>query len=58
VLRHWRVDQVEGLSPEAEQARERVLAHVQRVGQVARRQAERQSRDSAERSQPAEVGRS
>ncbi|HEX2064740.1 MAG TPA: acyl-ACP desaturase [Acidimicrobiales bacterium] len=56
VLRHWRVDQAEGLSPEAEEARERVLAHIERVENVAKRQAERQARDAAA-SEPAGAGK-
>jgi acyl-[acyl-carrier-protein] desaturase len=40
-LRHWRVTELEGLSPEAEAARERVVAHIERMGRVARRQQDR-----------------
>ena len=45
VLRHWRLEALEGLSAEAEQARERVLKHIGRVGLAARRMAERRARD-------------
>lgn len=37
VLRHWRVEAVDGLSPEAEQARQHLLRHVARVRRVAER---------------------
>lgn len=37
VLRHWRLDRLRGLRSSAEQARERLLAHIDRVGRVARR---------------------
>ncbi len=44
VLRQWRVETLEGLSPEAEEARARLLKHVQRVGTAARRLRERRAR--------------
>ncbi|MDP9386594.1 MAG: acyl-ACP desaturase [Actinomycetota bacterium] len=44
VLRHWQMESVEGLSPEAEQARERVLRHIARVGAAARRLRERREK--------------
>jgi acyl-[acyl-carrier-protein] desaturase len=44
VLRHWRVDDVEGLSPEGEQAREKLHRTIERLEQVGRRQAERLAR--------------
>jgi acyl-[acyl-carrier-protein] desaturase len=37
VLRHWRLDHLHGLKSSAEQARERILGHIDRVGRVARR---------------------
>ncbi len=43
VLRHWRLEALEGLSPEAEEARARVLKHISRVGIAARRLNERRS---------------
>mgnify|MGYP001232501957 CR=1 FL=1 len=43
VLRHWKVDALEGLDDEAERAREALMAHIDRVGRVARRFAERRS---------------
>jgi len=41
LLRHWRVDRLQGLKATAEQARERLLGHVDRVGRIARRLVER-----------------
>jgi len=41
VLRHWRLEDVEGLSAEAEEARARVLRYLRRLESVARRLTER-----------------
>jgi acyl-[acyl-carrier-protein] desaturase len=41
VMRQWRIESLEGLTPEAEQARERVVAFIDRVGRVGERQRER-----------------
>lgn len=41
VLRHWKVDQLEGLEPEAEQARERLMTRLAKSERVARRVSER-----------------
>ncbi|MGI9118957.1 MAG: acyl-ACP desaturase [Acidimicrobiales bacterium] len=41
VLGHWRLESLEGLSPEAEQARTRVIDYITRVGKAARRIAGR-----------------
>lgn len=41
VLRQWRVDQLEGLSAEADAARERLMSHMNRCERVARRLVER-----------------
>lgn len=41
VLRHWQVAELTGLSPEAELARERLVARIERTGRLARRLAER-----------------
>jgi acyl-[acyl-carrier-protein] desaturase len=43
VLRHWKLESLEGLSDEAERARERVVAYVERVGKAGRRMAERRA---------------
>jgi acyl-[acyl-carrier-protein] desaturase len=44
VLRHWGVEDVDGLTPEAEQARTELLSFIDRVGRVGRRLAERRER--------------
>ncbi|MDQ3354904.1 MAG: acyl-ACP desaturase [Actinomycetota bacterium] len=41
VLRHWGLESVEGLSPDAEEARGRVLRYMARVSKAARRVSER-----------------
>jgi acyl-[acyl-carrier-protein] desaturase len=41
LFRHWHLDRVQGLRSTAERARERLLAHVERVGRLARRLVER-----------------
>jgi acyl-[acyl-carrier-protein] desaturase len=41
VLRHWRIESLEGLSGEAEVARERTVRRVERIGRVGRRVTER-----------------
>jgi acyl-[acyl-carrier-protein] desaturase len=47
VLRHWGIEDVTGLSPEAEEARARVLSFIERLGRVGRRLAERRTRTTA-----------
>ncbi len=46
VVKHWRLDQLTGLTPEAEEARDRVLQHIEKVGRVARRTADRRDRNA------------
>lgn len=41
VLRHWNLESLTGLTPEAERARESALHHIERIGNVARRAADR-----------------
>jgi acyl-[acyl-carrier-protein] desaturase len=41
VLNQWRVAELTGLSPDAEQARDRLVAHIDRIGRVAQRLNER-----------------
>ncbi len=41
VIRHWHLDRLQGLRSTAEQARERLLGHIDRVGRAARRLVER-----------------
>jgi acyl-[acyl-carrier-protein] desaturase len=47
VMRHWAIDKVEGLSATAEQARDRLMHHIERVGRVAKRQADRRASAAA-----------
>lgn len=48
VLRHWALEKIEGLNAEAEQARERVLSYIERLGKLSAKMAER-ARVAAER---------
>jgi acyl-[acyl-carrier-protein] desaturase len=41
VLTHWRVEELTGLTPEAERARDRLLTRIQRIGRAGRRFASR-----------------
>ena len=41
IMREWAVADLEGLTPEAEQARERLIRYISRVGKVGRRVAAR-----------------
>ena len=41
VLRHWRLESIEGLSPEAEVARGKTVRYIQRMARVSRRLTER-----------------
>jgi acyl-[acyl-carrier-protein] desaturase len=41
VVRHWALERLEGLSPEAEEARDKALANVARLGRWSRRVTER-----------------
>ena len=43
VVRHWKVGELTGLTPEAEAARDRLLDRIERTGRVARRMAERRA---------------
>lgn len=47
IIRDWAVESVEGLSPEAEQARERLLKYIARVGRVGARIASRREARAA-----------
>jgi acyl-[acyl-carrier-protein] desaturase len=46
VVRHWRLESVEGLSPDAEEARQRVLKYIGRVGSAAGRLRARREREA------------
>ncbi|HUS61023.1 MAG TPA: acyl-ACP desaturase, partial [Acidimicrobiales bacterium] len=41
ILRHWRLDELEGLTPEAEEARAALVKRIERIGKVGRRQTAR-----------------
>jgi acyl-[acyl-carrier-protein] desaturase len=43
VLRHWGIEAVEGLTPEAEIARERIVHHIDRIDRIGRRLASRRT---------------
>ena len=43
VLRHWGIETIEGLTPEAEAARERTLHHIARIERVGKRIASRRA---------------
>jgi acyl-[acyl-carrier-protein] desaturase len=45
VYHHWGVDRIDGLSDEAERARDALVAHIERIGKAGRRQMERRHRD-------------
>jgi len=47
VLKHWRLADLEGLSPDAEAARDRLLGYIERVGRVAERARARQNAEAA-----------
>ncbi len=48
VLKHWGVERVRGLKAVAEQARQRLLSHIDRVGRVGRRLVERRALQPAQ----------
>src|SRR5690242_8544006 len=43
VLRHWNLEGLQGLTPDAERARDATLKYIERVGTVGRRMAERRT---------------
>jgi acyl-[acyl-carrier-protein] desaturase len=47
VLKHWRIEQVQNLKAAAEQARERLLHHMERMNAAARRLLARRARRTA-----------
>ena len=47
VLRQWKLADLEGLTPEAEEARERVVRFIDRMGSIARRLAAKREREQA-----------
>jgi acyl-[acyl-carrier-protein] desaturase len=48
VLRQWKLVDLEGLSSEAEAARDRLVAHIERTGRIGRRMAERRHADAVQ----------
>jgi acyl-[acyl-carrier-protein] desaturase len=44
VLRHWDIENLTGLSDEAERARDELVVYIERVGKAGRRQVERRQR--------------
>jgi acyl-[acyl-carrier-protein] desaturase len=47
VLRHWRIGALDGLSPEAEKARDSVVSYIDRMGSVAQRLNDKRCREQA-----------
>ena len=47
VLRHWAIEKIEGLSPEAEEARARVVKRIERIGHAGRRFTSRREERAA-----------
>jgi acyl-[acyl-carrier-protein] desaturase len=47
VLRHWNIEALEGLTPDAERARESVLKYIERVGAAGRRAPRRETARTA-----------
>jgi len=54
IMRDWALESIEGLSPEAEEARERLIKYINRVGKVGARIASRRE-ERAARAEPATV---
>ena len=55
VMRHYKVDQLEGLSPEAEEARAALIKHIGRVGRGAKIEASRRAERLAREAEHATV---
>ena len=53
VVRHWGVEKLEGLTPEAEQARHALMVRIERIGKAGRRQAARRDEVAARERVPA-----
>jgi acyl-[acyl-carrier-protein] desaturase len=49
VLRHWGIESVEGLTPEAETARAALVKRIERIGKAGRRFSSRRNEEQAER---------
>ena len=48
VLRHWKLEELTGLTAEAEQARDRILKYIGRLGKVAARVKRKREREASE----------
>ena len=55
-MREWKVADLEGLNGEAEQARERLIRYIERVGKVGRRIASRREERLAAAAERMPVG--
>jgi acyl-[acyl-carrier-protein] desaturase len=55
VLRHWAIEQLEGLSPEAEEARTRCVERIGKIGKAAARQSARRAEREAAELEPVAV---
>lgn len=53
---HWRLKSLEGLSPEAEVARDKVVRHMERLARIVARQAERRAERAARADPGASLG--
>jgi len=55
IIRDWAVEKLEGLTPEAEEARRKLLKRINRIGKVGRRMVERRAERLAGRPEPVAV---
>ena len=47
ILRHWKLTDLEGLTPEADEARSRLVSYIERMGSIARRLSDKRTREQA-----------
>ncbi|MBA3267086.1 MAG: acyl-ACP desaturase [Acidimicrobiia bacterium] len=47
ILRHWKLTDLEGLTPEADEARSRLVSYIERMGSIARRLSDKRAREQA-----------
>jgi acyl-[acyl-carrier-protein] desaturase len=47
IMRHWRLESLEGLTPEAEQARERLVERIAKIERVGRRMSAKREEATA-----------
>jgi acyl-[acyl-carrier-protein] desaturase len=55
VLRHWDIEAIDGLSPEAEEARAALVTRIHRIGKAGRRMAERRQANAEAAAQTGEA---